>query len=150
MAPFRTEDPKPEILQTDPRSSTWHAILGVFSILWFTCNTGCSKPPEPEAQTATHPHPDSSLGEQIFQTRCFVCHGRTGIGDGPSAQGLGAPVRDLTAANWQNSISDESISRVIRSGATAIGGSAAMPPNPDLSDAQIRSLTRYVRDLEKK
>src|SRR5215471_5423506 len=137
-------------MQTDPFSSLRHAVAGVFGILSLTCNGGCSKPPEPEAQATTPPHFDSNLGEQIFQTRCFVCHGRTGAGDGPSAQGLGAPVRDLTAANWQDSISDESIRRVIRNGAKAIGGSAAMPPNPDLSDAQIRSLTRYIRDLRKK
>ena|SRR6516164_3763093 len=138
------------ISQIDCCSSTRCAIAGVFGILWFTCTAGCSKPPVPEAQGTTRPHVDSSLGEQIFKTRCFVCHGRTGVGDGPSAQGLGAPVRDLTAANWQDSISDESISRVIRSGAKAIGGSAAMPPNPDLSDAQIQSLTQYIRDLRKK
>jgi cytochrome c oxidase cbb3-type subunit 3 len=94
-------------------------------------------------------HADASIGEQIFQTRCFVCHGRTGTGDGPSAQGLGAPVRDLTAADWQNSITDESIGKVIRNGAKAIGGNAAMPPNPDLSNAQIQSLTQYVRELGK-
>jgi mono/diheme cytochrome c family protein len=150
MAPLRTEDPDLKIFQIHSCCSTRYAFAGVFAILWFTCNAGCSKPPEPEAQTATHPQVDSSLGEQIFQTRCFVCHGRTGIGDGPSAQGLGAPVRDLTAASWQDSISDESITRVIRSGAKAIGGSAAMPPNPDLSDAQIQSLTQYIRDLRKK
>jgi cytochrome c551/c552 len=73
-----------------------------------------------------------------------------GVGDGPSSQGLGASVRDLTRAEWQNSISDESIGRVIRNGAKAIGGNAAMPPNPDLSNAQIQSLTQYIRDLEKK
>lgn len=150
-APLRTEEvPNLKIFQTDSCSSTRHAIAGALGILWFTCNAGCSKPPESEAQTTTHPHVDSSLGEQIFQTRCFVCHGRTGVGDGPSAQGLGARVRDLTAASWQDSISDESITRVIRSGAKAIGGSAAMPPNPDLSDAQIQSLTQYIRDLRKK
>src|SRR5262249_16342916 len=137
-------------IQTDPCSSTWNSIAGVFAILWFTCSAGCSKPPEPVAQATTPQHFDSSLGEQIIQTRCFVCHGRSGVGDGPSAQGLGATVRDLTAANWQDSISDESIRRVIRNGAKAIGGSAAMPPNPDLSDAQIQSLTCYIRDLRKK
>jgi len=139
-----------KIFHANRFSSMGHAIAGVCGILWISGSAGCSKPPQPEAQATTPPHFDSSLGELIFQTRCFVCHGRTGVGDGPSAQGLGAPVRDLTAANWQDSISDESIRRVIRNGAKAIGGSAAMPPNPDLSDAQIQSLTRYIRDLRKK
>jgi mono/diheme cytochrome c family protein len=126
------------------------AVIGGISILWLTCNAGCSKPAEPEAQTLTTARVDPSVGEQIFQTRCFVCHGRMGVGDGPSSQGLGAPVRDLTSAEWQNSIADEAIDKVIRSGAKAIGGNAAMPPNPDLSNAQIQSLTQYIRDLRKK
>jgi mono/diheme cytochrome c family protein len=126
------------------------AITGVLGVFWLTFPAGCSKPPEPESQTRVKSHVDASVGEQIFQTRCFVCHGRTGIGDGPSAQGLGTPVRDLTAADWQNSITDESIGKVIRNGAKAIGGNAAMPPNPDLSNAQVQSLTQYIRELRKK
>jgi len=59
-------------------------------------------------------------------------------------------VRDLTATGWQNSITDESIGKAIRSGSKAMGGNAAMPPNPDLSNAQIQSLTRYIRNLGKK
>ena len=126
------------------------AITLASGALWCTCHTGCSKSPAPETQAVAQSHVDPSVGEQIFQIRCFVCHGRSGIGDGPSAQGLGAPVRDLTAADWQNSITDQAIAQVIRSGAKAIGGSAAMPPNPDLSNAQIQSLTEYIRELRKK
>ena len=85
----------------------------------------------------------------IFQTRCFVCHGREGKGDGPASTGLGAAVRDLTNPAWQDSISDETIGKVIRSGAAAVGGTAAMAPNPDLSDAQIYSLTLYIRSLRR-
>src|ERR1700730_7398097 len=106
---------------------------------------GCSKPSEEPA-----PPPDESAahaGKTIFQTRCFVCHGREGKGDGPASTGLGAAVRDLTNPAWQDSISDETIGKVIRSGAAAVGGTAAMAPNPDLSDAQIYSLTLYIRSL---
>jgi mono/diheme cytochrome c family protein len=123
------------------------ALLG---LLWLACQTGCSKPPKPEAQVPAQPPIDSRVGEEIFQTRCFVCHGRTGVGDGPSAQGLGAHVRDLTVPDWQNASTDASIAQVIRNGAKAIGGNPAMPPNPDLSDAQIQSLVRYIRQLRKK
>jgi mono/diheme cytochrome c family protein len=110
----------------------------------------CSKAPAPAAQS-----PDlagvsaSRAGETIFQTRCFVCHGRGGKGDGPASTGLGAAVRDLTSPAWQDSTSDETIGKVIRSGAAAVGGTAAMAPNPDLSDAQIYSLTLYIRSLRK-
>jgi len=110
----------------------------------------CSKPPEPTAQLADLAGASAShTGEMIFQTRCFVCHGRGGKGDGPASTGLGATVRDLTSTAWQGSASDETIRKVIRSGALAVGGAAAMAPNPDLSDAQIVSLTLYIRSLRR-
>ena len=108
---------------------------------------GCSKPSEEPAPT-----PDESAshaGKTIFQTRCFVCHGREGKGNGPASTGLGAAVRDLTNPSWQESTSDETIRSVIRNGAQAVGGSAAMTPNRDLSDVQVQSLVRYIRALRK-
>jgi len=106
---------------------------------------GCSKAPSspPGQQSASA----SGDGEAIFQTRCFVCHGRDGKGDGPAAAGLGATVRDLSNPAWQESTSDETVRSVIRNGTRAVGGSAAMAPNPDLSDEQIRSLVQYIRQL---
>jgi mono/diheme cytochrome c family protein len=106
---------------------------------------GCSKSPEDDGRSRDES--TSQAGEMIFETRCFVCHGRAGKGDGPASTGLGAAVRDLTNPSWQNSTSDETLRTVIRSGARAVGGSPAMPPNPDLSDDQIRSLLKFIRGL---
>jgi mono/diheme cytochrome c family protein len=120
-------------------------VFGLISILLFV---GCSKAPEESA-----PQPDaanesgSQMGQTIFQTRCFVCHGRTGKADGPASTGLGASVRDLTSSSWQDSTSDDTIRSVIRNGAQAVGGNAAMAPNRDLSNAQIQSLLQYIRKL---
>src|SRR6516225_6170653 len=119
-------------------------------LLWGLFAAACSKAPEESAPTADLAAAAAShAGETIFQTRCFVCHGRGGKGDGPASTNLGASVRDLTNPAWQNSTSDETIRNVIRNGATAIGGAAAMAPNPDLSDTQIQSLTLYIRRLRK-
>ena len=125
-------------------------MLRVAVTLSLASYIGCSKPAKPGTETQESTEIDPGIGEQVFQMRCFVCHGRSGKGDGPSAQGLGARVRDLTEPNWQNSMSDKSIAQVIRSGAKAVGGSAAMPPNPDLSDVQVQSLTKYIRGLREK
>jgi mono/diheme cytochrome c family protein len=119
-------------------------------LVWILAAMGCSR--APEQTSAPLKEEDSSArgkGESIFQSRCFVCHGRGGQGDGPAATGLGAPVRDLTDPRWQDSTSDDSIRSVIRNGARSIGGSPAMAPNPDLSDDQIQSLVRYIRGLRK-
>ena len=82
---------------------------------------GCSRAPEVEAAHTIAA--DAQEGETIFQTRCFVCHGRGGKGNGPASTGLGATVRDLTNASWQDSTSDETIRSVVRKGAQAVGGS---------------------------
>jgi mono/diheme cytochrome c family protein len=128
---------------------SWMRYLG-FGLLSVLLAAGCSRAPE-ESSPSTKPADEPALraGETIFQTRCFVCHGRQGKGDGPASTGLGATVRDLTAPSWQDSTSDETIQSVIRNGAQAIGGSAAMAPNRDLSDTQIQSLVRYLRGLRK-
>jgi mono/diheme cytochrome c family protein len=121
-----------------------------FGLLSVAIAGGCSRAPE-----ETSPNPQAAdvssapAGEAIFQTRCFVCHGRQGKGDGPSSTGLGATVRDLTTPSWQDATSDETIQSAIRNGAQAVGGSAAMAPNRDLSDTQIYSLVRYIRGLRK-
>src|ERR1700733_11338902 len=48
-------------------------------------------------------------GRKLFETRCFVCHGRDGKGDGPSAIGLAEKPQDLTDANWQCNTSNEQL-----------------------------------------
>jgi mono/diheme cytochrome c family protein len=124
-------------------------MLGLV-LFWGFFAGACSRAPEETGQIPTLAvAPAAKAGEMIFQTRCFVCHGRGGKGDGPSSSGLGATVRDLTNSTWQDSTSDETIRNVIRNGATAIGGTAAMAPNPDLSNAQIQSLMLYIRSLRK-
>ena len=70
---------------------------------------GCSRAPDVEAPRVNAA--DAQEGETIFQTRCFVCHGREGRGNGPASTGLGATVRDLTNPSWQDSTSDETIAR---------------------------------------
>ena len=90
---------------------------------------------------------DQADGQKVFQTRCFVCHGRDGKGDGPSAIGLAEKPQDLSDANWQRTTSDDRIRSVIQGGGTAIGKTAAMPPNPDLTQEQIQGLIAFVRSL---
>jgi mono/diheme cytochrome c family protein len=116
--------------------------FGLISVLLIS---GCSR--APEAETPHVNTADAQQGETIFQTRCFVCHGREGKGNGPASTGLGATVRDLTSPSWQDSTPDETIRSVVRNGGQAAGGSIAMAPNRDLSDAQIQSLVRYIRRL---
>jgi cytochrome c551/c552 len=88
-----------------------------------------------------------ATGEKIFQSRCFVCHGRDGRGSGPASQGLAQKPQDLTDPSWQRGVTDDQIKNVIRAGGAIMGKSGAMPPNPDLSDDDLNSLLGYVRHL---
>jgi mono/diheme cytochrome c family protein len=89
----------------------------------------------------------TASGEKIFQTRCFVCHGRDGRGSGPASQGLAQKPQDLTDPHWQHSVTDDQIKIVIRSGGAILGKSGAMPPNPDLTNDDLNSLLAFVRQL---
>lgn len=86
-------------------------------------------------------------GQKLFETRCFVCHGRDGKGDGPAAAGLGANPRDFTNAQWQQATPDAKIRKVIKQGGQSVGESGAMPPNADLTDVQVDALTAFLRSL---
>jgi mono/diheme cytochrome c family protein len=90
---------------------------------------------------------DQPDGQKLFQTRCFVCHGRDGKGDGPAATGLAEKPQDLTDPAWQRATSDDRIRTVIQGGGIAIGKSGAMPPNTDLTQEQIQGLISFVRGL---
>jgi mono/diheme cytochrome c family protein len=122
----------------------------MFALLWSVIGAACSKSPTPSSAAHSDTSQVASLGDEVFQTRCFVCHGREGKGDGPASSGLGTSPRDFTNRAWQAATSDDRIREVIRDGAQSVGGSRAMPPNPDLTDAQIQALVQYIRSLEKK
>jgi len=95
--------------------------------------------------------PSSDLvqtGRTLFESRCFVCHGRTGQGNGPAAVGLNPPPADFTKPTWQAGISDPDLMRVIKDGGSALGRSPLMPPNGDLNERQIEALIAFVRSLK--
>ncbi len=40
--------------------------------------------------------PDATQGRRVYLDHCAACHGADGLGDGPAAEGLSPPPRDLT------------------------------------------------------
>ncbi|GIW73099.1 MAG: hypothetical protein KatS3mg102_2641 [Planctomycetota bacterium] len=87
----------------------------------------------------------------IFQTRCAVCHGEQGRGDGPGSAGLDPKPRNFQDADWQASVTDEHIEKIIVYGGAAVGRSPTMPGNPDLQGkpAVVAALREYIRNLER-
>jgi mono/diheme cytochrome c family protein len=90
---------------------------------------------------------DRIEAENIFTSRCLPCHGPTGGGDGPASNGLTPKPRNFHDASWQTSVTTEHITKIIRYGGAAVGKSAAMPANPDLTErgGVVAALTGKVR-----
>jgi mono/diheme cytochrome c family protein len=106
-----------------------------------------SPPPAPPA--STNPAAAAQEAEEIFSTRCVTCHGPQGAGDGPASAGLTPKPRNFRDGTWQESVSDAHIENIIRYGGAAVGKSAAMPANPDLTGkpAVVAALREHVRSL---
>ena len=70
-------------------------------------------------------------GEQLFNGYCAPCHGRTGKGDGPTAQALKTPPADLTLLARRNggAFPRDRVTRLIEEGLPAeeAHGSKEMP-----------------------
>ncbi len=65
-----------------------------------TLNLG---PPLPLARSTTLDEASLARGQQSYAAHCLVCHGETGIGNGPAAASLLPPPADLTLhARWHS------------------------------------------------
>jgi mono/diheme cytochrome c family protein len=118
--------------------------LGAISI---GLTNGCSKPSGITAESEQNMQALKEKGAIIFQTRCFVCHGRGGKGDGPASQGASVHPQDFTDQRWQETVPNEQIAKAIRYGGGSVGKGVGMPPNPDLTDEQVRALSLFIRGL---
>ena len=85
----------------------------------------------------------------VFSSRCATCHGLQGRGDGPAAASLAPKPRSFHDAAWQQSVSDDHLSKVILFGGSALGKSPTMPPNPDLSSRPevVSELIKQIRGM---
>lgn len=106
--------------------------------------------PAPTPAPAAEPEADPvEVAAGLFKDRCTVCHGATGKGDGEGSAALDPKPRDFTSAEWQASVTDEHIQKIIVYGGMAVGKSPTMPANPDL-DAKpevVAELVKVVRGL---
>ncbi|HTV17556.1 MAG TPA: cytochrome c, partial [Polyangiaceae bacterium] len=92
-----------------------------------------------------NPHSAPGQKNQVIDVtwmkQCATCHGRRGKGDGPSSTMVKA--RDLTNPEFQASLSDEQIAKVIREGKDKM-------PAFNLPDTVIEGLVQHVRTLVRK
>jgi mono/diheme cytochrome c family protein len=94
-------------------------------------------PPTPHAP----PSKKNQVIDVTWQNQCATCHGKKGRGDGPSSTMVKA--RDLSAPEWQSSVTNEQLAKVIREGKDKM-------PAFNLPDSVISGLVEHVRGLERK
>ncbi len=107
------------------------------------------KPPAAPPATGADAGSAQAEAREIFATRCFTCHGTEGRGDGPASAGLQPPPRNFHDLEWQASVTDDHLEKIILYGGAAVGRSPAMPPNPDLQSKPevVRALVELIRSF---
>lgn len=108
--------------------------------------------PTPVAAAPAAADDSAFKAKQMFTSRCAVCHGTTGKGDGPGSAALNPKPRDYTNAEWQKTVTDEDIKNTILMGGAAVGKSPAMPASPDLQSKPevLAELVKIVRSYSGK
>lgn len=84
----------------------------------------------------------SRVGRDLFESRCVLCHGVNGLGDGRMAKVIKTP----PPFNLTESVMPvEYLALIIKEGGEKVGRSSQMPPWGDqLSEAEITHLANYV------
>jgi len=119
--------------------------------LFFALSVGCGgggKGPDTGTQEGASAQ-GAKEARALFESLCFTCHGLTGHGDGPGAVALNPKPRSFADVAWQDSVTDEQISKTIVYGGAAVGKSPIMPAQPQLKGqtAVLDSLVKIVREF---
>ncbi len=81
-------------------------------------------------------------GKRIFKTRCMICHGATGIGNGAGGKALNPQPQNLTLSMVQAQTDGELFWKV------STGRNAMIKWGPILSESERWDVINYVRTLD--
>jgi mono/diheme cytochrome c family protein len=85
------------------------------------------------------------LGPRVFATRCALCHGADGHGDGVGSKALNPKPRNFHDKAYMSTRTDAQLLEVIHN------GKGAMPKwGGVLSEAEINAVLHHVRELGEK
>ena len=82
-------------------------------------------------------------GKSIYKTRCTVCHGDKGEGDGPAGKALTPPAANHTVAAVQNQTDGEIFWKISEGRGAMVGWKLI------LSEEERWDLVNYIRTLKK-
>lgn len=106
------------------------------------------------ACSQSSPPPPSAAQQEartMFDTKCAVCHGAGGAGNGPNADQFNPRPHNETDPAWQASVTDEQIREIIFKGGARVGKNHAMPSHTLLRDRPevLDELVKIVRGFGK-
>lgn len=91
---------------------------------------------------------DAEAGKAKFQQFCATCHGPAGAGDGPASAALRPKPRALNDGEWQATVDDDYLKKVITEGGAAVGLSPMMTPwGHALKGEDLENVVAYIRSL---
>ena len=147
--------------ETPPRRRC-QALILCLSLLGASCrkNKGdqdtVPRPPEQigaPALTASASGSGESKARAYYKSRCSSCHGDSGRGDGSGLTSLNLKhkPRDYTDPEWQRSVTDDDIRKIILYGGASIGRSPDMPAFGDLQGKSelLEQLVTIIRSFGK-
>jgi len=106
-----------------------------------------AKASTPAAAAKASPESIAS-GETIYKRQCQMCHGATGMGDGPAAKNLKGKLPNLSDKTAMAKIKDEDIHNAVENGLkTEVGNMPAFKTK--LKPEEIQDVINYVHTLAK-
>jgi mono/diheme cytochrome c family protein len=134
------------------RISRFATLASTFSLFLITAvYAGQAKATTPAkaGAAAAKASPESiASGETVFKRQCQMCHGATGVGDGPAAKTLKGKLPDLTDKATLAKVSDEDIHELVEKGKKSeIGNMPAFKAK--LKAEEIHDVINYVHTLAK-
>ena len=129
-------------------------VVGSFTLMSFTLDSYTTKTPDQDkwvapasAKDVKNPFSGNSSiskGKSIYKTRCIVCHGDKGKGDGPAGKALNPPAADHSSAAVQSQTDGELFWKISEGRGPMVGWKLI------LSDEERWHLVNYVRTLKAK
>jgi mono/diheme cytochrome c family protein len=134
------------------RISRFAGLAGIFSLFLMTAvYAGQAKPTasaKPAAADAKASPESIASGETIYKRQCQMCHGATGMGDGPAAKTLKGKLPVLADKATMAKVSDEDIRALVENGKKSEIGN--MPSfKSKLKPEEIQDVINFVRTLAK-
>ncbi len=92
---------------------------------------------------------DVAAGETKFKQLCASCHGATGKSDGPISAAMQPKPADMSQSDWQASVDDDYLAKIISSGGPSVGKSPMMSAwGHALKGEDLDNVVAYIRSMD--